>query len=109
MSNKYSRRRFIRDASLGAIALSPSISQLAARAMNKPKNKLGVALVGLGSYSTHQLAPALQETKNCYLAGIVTGTPAKEQMWSEKYNIPKKNIYNYQNFDNIASNPDIDI
>jgi len=70
---------------------------------------LGVALVGLGSYSTHQLAPALQETKNCYLAGIVTGTPAKEQMWSEKYNIPKKNIYNYQNFDNIASNPDIDI
>jgi len=77
--------------------------------MNKPKNKLGIALVGLGSYSTYELAPALQETKNCYLSGIVTGTPAKEKIWADKYNIPQKNIYNYQNFDNIASNPDIDI
>ncbi len=77
--------------------------------MNKRKDKLGIALVGLGSYSTYQLAPALQKTKNCYLAGIVTGTPAKEKIWADRYNIPQKNIYNYQNFDNIASNPDIDI
>jgi glucose-fructose oxidoreductase len=41
------------------------------------KRKLGIALVGLGSYSSGQLAPALQETKNCYLAGIVTGSPDK--------------------------------
>ena len=94
---------------MGAVALSPAISHLSACAVNKPKNKLGVALVGLGSYSSSELAPALLETKNCYLAGIVTGTPAKEKMWSEKYNIPQKNIYNYQNFDNVASNPDIDI
>ena len=77
--------------------------------MNRSKNRLGVALVGLGSYSTYELAPALQETKNCYLAGIVTGTPAKEKIWSEKYNIPQKNIYNYENFDSIASNAEIDI
>jgi len=77
--------------------------------MNKSKDKLGVALVGLGSYSSYELAPALQETKNCYLAGIVTGTPAKEKIWADKYNIPQKNIYNYQNFENIASNADIDI
>src|SRR4029079_2699721 len=76
---------------------------------DKSKGKLGVALVGLGDYSTTQLAPALQQTKNCYLAGIVTGTPAKEKIWADRYNIPAKNIYNYQNFDNIASNPDIDI
>ena len=29
--------------------------------------KLGVALVGLGSYATGQLAPALLETSYCYL------------------------------------------
>lgn len=109
MSNKYSRRRFIRDLSLGTAAISPAISHLSACAMDKPKDRLGIALVGLGSYSTYQLAPALQETKNCYLAGIVTGTPAKEKIWAQKYNIPQKNIYNYQNFDNIASDPDIDI
>ncbi|MBD0288947.1 MAG: Gfo/Idh/MocA family oxidoreductase [Flavisolibacter sp.] len=73
------------------------------------KDKLGVALVGLGYYSTDLLAPALQQTKNCYLAGIVTGTPAKAEAWKKKYNIPDKNIYNYQSFDQIANNPDIDV
>lgn len=71
--------------------------------------KLGVALIGLGGYSSGQLAPALQQTKNCYLAGIVTGTPAKEKEWARKYRIPEKNIYNYQNFDSIRDNADIDI
>ena len=109
MNSKHSRRHFIKKVSLGAAALAPGVSFLTTCVMNKPKNKLGVALVGLGSYSTYELAPALQETKNCYLAGIVTGTPAKEKIWAGKYNIPQKNIYNYQNFDSIGSNPDIDI
>ena len=69
----------------------------------------GIALVGLGGYSTGQLAPALQKTKHCKLAGIVTGTPAKEAQWMKKYNIPRENVYNYDNFDNIADNKDIDI
>jgi glucose-fructose oxidoreductase len=55
------------------------------------------------------LAPALQLTKNCFLAGIVTGTPSKAETWKKKYNIPDKNIYNYQNFDQIANNADIDV
>jgi predicted dehydrogenase len=71
--------------------------------------KLGIALVGLGKYSTEQLAPALTETKHCKLAGIVTGTPDKIGKWKSKYNIPDKNIYNYQNFDSIKDNPEIDI
>ena len=70
---------------------------------------LGIALVGLGSYSTYQLAPALQQTNHCHLAGVVTGTPAKEKAWAERYGIPTENIYNYQNFDNIADNDSIDI
>ena len=76
---------------------------------DKQNGKLGVALVGLGGYATSELAPALLETKNCYLAGIVTGTPAKEQVWAKKYNISAKNIYNYNNFDSIAKNKSIDI
>lgn len=73
------------------------------------KSKLGIALVGLGGYSGGQLAPALQNADHCYLAGIVTGTPEKEKIWSERYGIPKQNIYNYDNFDSIADNKDIDI
>ncbi|MFD0765243.1 Gfo/Idh/MocA family protein [Mucilaginibacter lutimaris] len=103
-----SRRNFIRNGAIGAgaLLLSPALSALAESKDNK---RLGIALVGLGGYAGGQLAPALQHTKNCYLAGIVTGTPAKGDDWSKKYNIPKKNIYNYQNFDEIAKNPDIDI
>src|SRR5205085_1858435 len=54
----------------------------------KKQHKLGVALVGLGGYSWGELAPALQETKHCYLAGIVTGTPRKVKDWKDKYSIP---------------------
>jgi len=90
----------------GIILLSPNSLFSTPRVR---KDRLGIALVGLGYYSTDLLAPALQQTKRCYLAGIVTGTPAKAEAWKQKYNIPDKNIYNYQNFDSIANNPDIDV
>ena len=108
-ANFNSRRKFIREISLGlgAVSLASSIPWISSKGA-QPK-KLGIALVGLGNYATYQLAPALKQTRNCYLAGIVTGTPSKEGIWSEKYNIPKSNIYNYQNFDSIADNPQIDI
>lgn len=113
MSKKRSRRSFIYNTAVTAAGLSLSSfanhrnTAQTKKTMNK--NKLGVALVGLGGYATGQLAPALQQTKHCYLAGIVTGTPAKAAAWKEKYNIPDKNIYNYQNFDAIKDNSDIDI
>ena len=69
----------------------------------------GIALVGLGSYAEHQLAKALEQTKKCHLAGIVTGSPAKAGKWKKMYNIPDKNIYNYDTFDQIVDNNDIDI
>lgn len=92
----------------GIITLSSITAACAATTDNKAK-KLGVALVGLGLYSTYELAPSLQETQCCRLAGIVTGSPEKENDWAEKYKIPKSNIYNYDNFDKIIDNDDIDI
>jgi len=76
---------------------------------NKKDGKLGIALLGLGGYAGGQLAPALQSTEHCFLAGIVTGTPSKIDSWQKKYAIPQKNIYNYENFDSIKDNKDIDI
>jgi len=73
------------------------------------QKKLGIALVGLGKYSTEQLAPSLLETKRCRLAGIVTGSPEKAASWKEKYGIPDTHVYNYENFDSIKDNPDVDI
>lgn len=106
--NAASRREVIKTLAVGSAAALFSPHSLLA-ATKKKKEKLGVALVGLGYYSTDLLAPALQQTTNCYLAGIVTGTPSKAESWKKKYNIPDKNIYNYQTFDQIANNPDIDV
>src|SRR5215204_2063728 len=97
-----SRRNFIYNVGLTAVGVSAlssfkfgSPQDNASERVKKAKaeGKLGIALVGLGSYAGGQLAPALQQTKHCYLAGIVTGTPAKAQHWKEKYSIPEANIY----------------
>jgi glucose-fructose oxidoreductase len=106
--NNISRRKIVKSLALGGAAVFYSPHTLLS-CTTPQKKGLGVALVGLGYYSTDLLAPALQQTRNCYLAGIVTGTPSKAEAWKAKYNIPDKNIYNYQNFDQIADNPDIDV
>ncbi len=93
----------------GGLALTANLPLACAMGPNQKKKKLGVALVGLGSYSKYQLAPALQDTAHCYLAGIVTGTPEKEKIWSSKYGISETNIYNYENFDSIKNNENIDV
>lgn len=103
------RRKFLGSTAIGMTGLALSAHSFASLDNTSQKKKLGVALVGLGYYSTDLLAPALQLTQNCYLSGIVTGTPSKEDKWREQYKIPEKNIYNYENFDTIADNPDIDV
>lgn len=109
--DKITRRRFGTTLAKGIggaalVATSPVNCMVSS---SQQKERLGIALVGLGSYSTYQLAPALQDTEHCYLAGIVTGTPSKESVWANRYKIPKENIYNYTNFDKIAANNSIDV
>jgi predicted dehydrogenase len=104
----YSRRQFLNRVGMGAAVLSVPYISGSSKPLPQQK-KLGVALVGLGYYAEFKLATALAETSNCYLAGAVTGTPAKVEKWKAKFNIPDKNFYNYQNFDKIADNKDIDI
>ena len=77
--------------------------------METASKKLGVALVGLGTYSEGQLGPGLKGTKYCRLAGIVSGTEKKKEKWKRKYDIPAQNIYSYEDFDSIKTNDDIDI
>ncbi len=105
---RVSRRNVIKTLALGGATFLYSPNSLLAATRQK-KDKIGVALVGLGYYSTDLLAPALQQTKHCFLAGIVTGTPSKAEAWKQKFKIPEKNIYNYSNFEGIANNPDIDV
>ena len=68
---------------------------------------LRVALMGLGSYA-RRVAEAMQACKRAKITGLISGTPSKLRDWRAKYGIPEKNCYNYENFDGIRDNPDID-
>ncbi len=103
--NSYPRRRFL--AHTAALAATPLLANLG-RAQ-APGRKLGVAICGLGSLSTNQIAPALLKTRFCNLAGIVTGTPSKAVEWQKKYGIPDRSVYSYDTMHRIADNKDIDI
>jgi glucose-fructose oxidoreductase len=102
-----SRRRFLAQTSL-ALALAQT-SGWSRGAQLAPVKKLGVALVGLGGYSTRQLAPALRETKFCTLAGVVTGGRAKGEQWARDYGFSPKSIYSYESMARMADDPAIDI
>jgi glucose-fructose oxidoreductase len=109
MNAKFQTRRdFIKTTAIAAASVPLVGAWLPNVRAAGPDKKLGVALVGLGSLSTHQIAPALQKTKYCRLAGIVTGTPAKAEKWKAQYSIPDRSIYNYDTMEKMADNPDID-
>ena len=112
-----SRRDFLRVSALAVagaplvrpLGSVPSIAHRATPTTSRQEKKLGFALVGLGSLSTNQIAPALQKTKHCRLAGIVTGTPAKAEKWKAQYGIPDRSIYDYDTIERIADNKDVDV
>jgi glucose-fructose oxidoreductase len=94
-----------------AALATASTFRSSARAADTPAGgrKLGLALVGLGSYSTNQLAPALQQTKWCKLSGVVTGSHTKGIEWAKKYGFPEANVFGYDAMAQLADRPDIDI
>jgi glucose-fructose oxidoreductase len=102
----FTRRRFLSTISTAsALAMHPQ-HVLAEKPAGK---KLGIALVGLGRYSTGQLGPALKLTQDCRLAAVVTSSPEKGKKWAADYGFPESHIYNYDTIAQMADNPDIDI
>lgn len=93
-----------------AVIAAPFISTSTTRAKAaSSRKKLGVALCGLGGLSTNQIAPALQKTERCRLAGIVTGSDGKIDTWRNKYDLPARSVYTYDTMQRMADNKDIDI
>jgi predicted dehydrogenase len=107
-----SRRHFLQTIA-APLAVLPFLSKKDLEEVNDSSSKrydgpvLRVAIMGLGSYGG-RVADAMQSCTKAKLVGVVSGTPSKITAWQAKYNIPEKNCYNYENFDNIKNNPDID-
>jgi predicted dehydrogenase len=107
-----SRRDFLQKMAASALGLSFLPELLSARATSPRQQPnegplLRVAIMGLGNYGT-RVAEAMQSCQRARLVGVISGTPSKIKAWQIKYNIPGKNCYNYENFDGIKDNPDID-
>jgi predicted dehydrogenase len=74
-----------------------------------PGKKLGWAIVGLGSLSINQILPAFAKCEKSKVVALVSGHPDKANKLAQRYGVNPKNIYNYQNYDTIRDNPDVDI
>jgi len=108
----HTRRHFLQKFTATAMALPLAQLQGAAANGNIVDEAytgpvLKVAIMGLGGYGT-RVADAMLACKKAKLTGVISGTPAKIKAWQAKYGIPEKNCYNYENFDAIKDNPDID-
>ena len=106
------RRDFLQKITASAFAL-PLVPELGFLEANHPSSRpyqgpmLRVAIMGLGSYGT-RVAEAMQSSKMAKLTGVISGTPSKIKDWQSKYGIAEKNCYNYENFDAIKNNSEID-
>ncbi len=107
---KHSRRDFIQKLTASAVLLpiaTPMIAQANSYRPSRQGKTLRVALMGLGGYA-QRVAEAMQSCQRAKITGLISGTPQKLEEWSAKYNVPKKNCYNYDTFDAIKDNPEID-
>jgi predicted dehydrogenase len=74
-----------------------------------PGKKLGWAIVGLGSLAINQILPAFALCEKSKVVALVSGHPDKANKLAVRYGVNPKNIYNYQNYDSIRDNPEVDI
>ncbi len=73
----------------------------------KPDNRIGYAVVGLGHLALNQILPAIIQCKKSKLVALVSGDASKAANVAAQYGVNPKNIYNYQNFDSIRDNKEI--
>jgi predicted dehydrogenase len=105
-----SRRKFLGKFTVSALGLPLAASSVKFFRQDEESYDgpiLRVAIMGLGSYGT-RVAEAMQTCKKAKLVGVISGTPSKITDWQAKYGIPEKNCYNYENFDRVKDNDDID-
>jgi len=112
--NAVTRRGFISKAGRGLLAanfagalLKGSEAELVVP--EPPGKKLGWAIVGLGSLSINQILPAFAKCEKSKAVAFVSGHPDKAHKLALRYGVSARNIYNYQNYDSIKDNPEVDI
>ncbi len=112
--HEFTRRRFLETAAKG-LAVAPVTGALfnnapaQQRVPEPPGKKLGYAIVGLGSLSINQILPAFAKCEKSKVTALVSGDPAKANKLALRYGVNPKSIYNYQNYDTLRDNPEVDV
>jgi predicted dehydrogenase len=109
-----SRRGFIGKLGQGVVAANVAGSLLKSASAqlvvpDPPGKKLGWAIVGLGSLAINQILPAFAKCEKSKVVAFVSGHPDKANKLALRYGVSSKNIYNYQNYDSIKDNPEVDV
>src|SRR5438477_4085862 len=112
--NEITRRGFMTRVGQGLVAanvtgmlLKDASAQLVVP--DPPGKKLGWAIVGLGSLSIHEILPAFAKCEKSKVVAFVSGHPDKANKLALRYGVNPKNICNYQNYDSIKDNPEVDV
>ena len=71
-----------------------------------PGERLGWAIVGLGSYGTNQVIPAFAESRLAKMTAFVSGNPDKARRFGAAYGVSK--FYDYANYDSMKNDEAID-
>jgi predicted dehydrogenase len=112
-AKEISRRGFMTKVGQGLLAANFAGTLLrdaaAQQVPDPPGKKLGWAIVGLGSLSINQILPAFAKCEKSKVVALVSGHPDKANKLALRYGVNAKNLYNYQNYDTIKDNPEVDI
>lgn len=108
-ARQLTRRRFLQTASAAATAAAAMAVAPHVRGQDNSSKKVGYAIVGLGRFGAGQLLRSLPECKLSYPAALVSGDADKANKLAQQYGVKKSAIYNYDNFDKIADNGDVDV
>ena len=112
-AKEITRRGFITRVGQGVVAanfagtLWPGAA--AQQVPDPPGKKVGWAIVGLGSLSINQILPAFAKCEKSKVVALVSGHPDKANKLALRYGVDLKNIYNYQNYDQLKNNPEVDV
>jgi len=107
------RRGFLEKAGQGLAAAS-ALGSMATRAFAQqvpepPGRKMGWAIVGLGNLAINQILPAFARCEKSKVVALVSGHPDKAAKLAARYGVSPKGIYNYQNYDTLKDNPEVDV
>ena len=112
-SKEITRRGFIARVGQGLAAANVAGALLknatAQKVPDAPGRKLGWAVVGLGSLAINQILPAFAKCEKSKVVALVSGHPDKANKLALRYGVDPKKIYNYQNYDQLRDNPEVDV